>query len=285
MRYILSMFAGDRSTMDGSLDEYIKSQRKPAPQKQSNKGQKPNNRNNGNQQNKRQNNRPQPEKLILKENDKARRNNSAHSNRGQHHGGNRAGVPALISNKNRVDLKPFNKDNVYADLDAPLNQVRNNRNNRNNGRNQRNRNSNTNAILVSNLPYDVLEADLKEQFPHALHVWIKYDMSDRSSGTGGVLFQTPLEVQEAITTVKSIKGCDSIVVKKAPAKEIRYPRVNKVTEVAGAWISQKEENNGENAEDGEATMLADQQEEHQQEENHEQDAVVEQSNVDHDVEM
>ncbi|KEP60389.1 UNVERIFIED_CONTAM: RNA recognition motif-containing protein [Hammondia hammondi] len=59
----------------------------------------------------------------------------------------------------------------------------------------------TAVVRVSNLDYSVLEEDLKELFAavgEVIKVWIDYDRTDRSKGTGGCIFRSVSDAKRAI---------------------------------------------------------------------------------------
>ncbi|PFH31989.1 RNA recognition motif-containing protein [Besnoitia besnoiti] len=61
----------------------------------------------------------------------------------------------------------------------------------------------TAVVRVSNLDYSVLEEDLKELFSavgEISKVWIDYDRTDRSKGTGGCVFRSVADAKRAIQT-------------------------------------------------------------------------------------
>ncbi|CBZ51239.1 hypothetical protein NCLIV_043070 [Neospora caninum Liverpool] len=59
----------------------------------------------------------------------------------------------------------------------------------------------TAVVRVSNLDYSVLEEDLKELFAavgEVVKVWLEYDRTDRSKGTGGCIFRHLSDAKRAI---------------------------------------------------------------------------------------
>ncbi|KAF8819375.1 Rna recognition motif-containing protein [Cardiosporidium cionae] len=72
---------------------------------------------------------------------------------------------------------------------------------------QKSRNRSQNIVKVSDLDYSIMEEDLMELFSSVgdvLKVWIDYDRTDRSEGTGGCIFRNAHDAQRAI---EMYNGC------------------------------------------------------------------------------
>lgn len=64
--------------------------------------------------------------------------------------------------------------------------------------------SSTAIVRISGLDYSVLDSELRELMEKScegiLKVWIDYDKTDRSRGTGGCVFRTLADAQRAVET-------------------------------------------------------------------------------------